>query len=81
MKLTGDEIKWAESSSYDLKVIAHNWAKKYNHKQLRAFQSQYADIKDRLPCNTDLNVKKRESYQNMWQVATWAISIEAFGVI
>jgi len=76
--VTSDEQKWSESSDDKLYEIAKNiWSKKYTTEQLRTFQSWYDEIKAGLPLFAD--VAKFTCYQNMWQCATFAISIREFG--
>jgi hypothetical protein len=76
--ITSDEKKWAESNNEKLYEIAKDiWSKKYTTEQLRGFQLQYDEIRLELPFFADTN--RFMCYQNMWQCATFAISIREFG--
>ena len=77
--ITGDEKKWAETSNAELYKIAKTiWAKKFTIKQLRSFQAAYISYQQKLPDDSEHGVKFL-CYQNMWQCATFAIVIKAFG--
>jgi hypothetical protein len=73
--ITGDEKKWAESTDEQLRDIAKMWAKKFTHKELRAFQQAYVNYQE----HPELTEDQHLAYDNMWQVATWAIGFRAFG--
>jgi hypothetical protein len=75
--ITSDEKNWAATTNDGLYEIAKNWAKKYNTKNLRSFQSWYDEIRLGLPVTTE--EERFRCYENMWQCATFAISIREFG--
>ena len=69
-----DLEKWANSTNDELYEIAKDWAVKWDTCRLRGFQEHY---------NYLLKHKRSEidalGLQNMWQCATFAISIREFG--
>jgi len=71
-----DLDKWAQASNETLYGIAINWSVKFTTKQLRAFQASYIRHKKQTTDETKLT-----GLDNMWQVATWAISLRNFGEI
>ena len=70
-----DLEKWADTSNDALYEIAKVWAKRFTTHQLRGFQNHYDDGKSRTEDDTDF-----KGLDNMWQCATFAISIREFGV-
>jgi hypothetical protein len=74
------ETQWAETPKDELKKIAAIWAQRplkhlrgrqawYLKKQVEAYESAKPDAEKLYQC-----------YENMWQVATWAIVIREFKV-
>jgi len=66
--------KWAETPNDKLYEYAKGWAKRFKTKSLRGFQVHY----DNLMAKT-INETEYKGLSNMWQCATWAISIREFG--
>jgi hypothetical protein len=71
-----DLQRWAETSDKGLyKIAKEDWSKKFTTRQLRAFQRKYNNIL-KLKSISEIDAR---GVQNMWQCATYAISIRNLG--